>query len=114
MQETWVQSLGQENPLEEDLVTQCSILPAKILWTEEPGGLQSMRLQRIRYHWATNITLKHNSAEQTLFQALQVLYIQETKAELSLPLLPLNSARHLVFPVSVHQTFLHPFSQAST
>ena len=47
-QETWVQSLGQEDPLEEEMATHSSILAWKILSTEEPGGLQSMGLQRIR------------------------------------------------------------------
>ena len=42
MQETWVPSLGQEDPLEEDMATHSSILAWEIPWTEEPGGLQSM------------------------------------------------------------------------
>ena len=45
MQEAQVQSLGQDNPLEEEMATHSSILAWKILWTEEPGGLQSPRLQ---------------------------------------------------------------------
>ena len=45
MQETWVQSLGQEDPLEKGMATHSSILAWKILWTEEPGGLQSRGLQ---------------------------------------------------------------------
>ena len=47
MQETWVQSLGWEDPPEEDLATHSSILAWRIPWTEEPGGLQSMRSERI-------------------------------------------------------------------
>ena len=47
MQETWVQSLGQEDPLEEGMATHPSILAWRIPWTEEPGGPQSMRLQRV-------------------------------------------------------------------
>ena len=39
MQETWVQSLGWEDPLEKGMATHSSFLPWKILWTEEPGGL---------------------------------------------------------------------------
>ena len=39
MQETWVQSLGQKDPLEEGIATHYSILAWRILWTEEPGGL---------------------------------------------------------------------------
>ena len=44
MQETWVQSLGREDPLEEDMATSSSILAWRIPWTGEPGGLQSMGL----------------------------------------------------------------------
>ena len=43
-QETWIQSLGQEDPLEEEMATRSSILARKIPWTEQPGGLQSMGL----------------------------------------------------------------------
>ena len=41
MQKTWVQSLGQEDPLEKEMAIHSSILAWKIPWTEEPGGLQS-------------------------------------------------------------------------
>ena len=47
MQETWLRSLGQEDPLEKEMATQSSILAWKIPWTEEPGRLQSMRSQRV-------------------------------------------------------------------
>ena len=46
-QETWVRSLGQENPLEKGMVTHSSILAWRILWTEEPRRLQSTGSQRI-------------------------------------------------------------------
>ena len=46
MQETWVQSLGRENPLEKDMAAHSSTIAWKIPWTE-PGGLQSMGLQRV-------------------------------------------------------------------
>ena len=42
MRETWVRSLGWEDPLEEEMTTHSSILAWKVPWTEEPGGLQSM------------------------------------------------------------------------
>ena len=45
MQETWVQFLGQEDPLEKEMATHSSILAWEILWTEEPGWLQPMGLQ---------------------------------------------------------------------
>ena len=47
MRETQVQSLGWEYPLEEEMATHFSTLAWRILWTEEPGGLQSMGLQRV-------------------------------------------------------------------
>ena len=47
MQETWVHSLGQEDALEEEMATDSSILAWRIPWTEEPGGLQSMGVQRV-------------------------------------------------------------------
>ena len=49
MQETWVQSLGQEDPLEKEMATHSSILAWRIPWTEESGGLQSIESQRVRY-----------------------------------------------------------------
>ena len=48
IQETQVWSLGQEDPLEKKMATHSSILAGRILWTEEPGGLQSTGLQRVR------------------------------------------------------------------
>ena len=50
MQGTWVQSLGHEGPLEEEMATHSSILAWRIPWTEEPGGLQSMVLQRVGHY----------------------------------------------------------------
>ena len=47
VQGTWVQSLGWENPLEEGMATHYSILAWRISWTEEPGGLQSLGMQRV-------------------------------------------------------------------
>ena len=47
MQETWVQSLSQEDPLEKGMATHSSILACRIPWTEETDGLQSMGLQRV-------------------------------------------------------------------
>ena len=54
MWETCVQFLGWEDPLEEEMATHSSVLARKILWTEDPGGLQSMGLQRVRHDWETN------------------------------------------------------------
>ena len=49
LQETWVQSLGWEDLLEEELATQSCILAWKIPWTEEPGRLQSIGSQKVRH-----------------------------------------------------------------
>ena len=49
MQETWVQSLGQEDPLEKEMTPHSNTLAWRIPWTKEPGGLQFMGSQRVRY-----------------------------------------------------------------
>ena len=49
MQETWVPSLGQEDPLEKEMATHSSILSWRTPWKEEPGRLQSMGSQRVRH-----------------------------------------------------------------
>ena len=49
MQETWVGSLGQEDPLEKGIATHSNTLAWEIPWTEEPGGLHSMGSQRVRH-----------------------------------------------------------------
>ena len=62
MQETWVQSLGQEDPLEKEMETHSSIIAWKFLWTEEPGGLhpwgckESNTTEQLRAY-AHNLTL---------------------------------------------------------
>ena len=53
MQETWVPSLGQEDPLEEEIATHSSILAWELPWTEEPGRLQSIGSQRVRHDLTT-------------------------------------------------------------
>ena len=49
MQETWVRSLGGEDPLEKGMAAHSSILPGESPWTEEPGGLQSVGSHRVRH-----------------------------------------------------------------
>ena len=58
--ETWVPSLGWEDPPEEGMATLSSILAWRIPWTEEPGGLQSMVLQRVGHDWSTKHNSQHN------------------------------------------------------
>ena len=59
MQETWLRSLGWEDPLEKEMATYSSFLAWEIQWTEEPGGLQFMGLQRVGQDWATKHTAQH-------------------------------------------------------
>ena len=54
LQETQVQPLGQEDPLEKEMATHSSILAWRLPWTEEPGRLQSMGSQRVRHNWVNN------------------------------------------------------------
>ena len=54
IQETQVQPLGREDPLEKGMAAHASILAWRILWTEEPGGLQPRESQRVGHHRATN------------------------------------------------------------
>ena len=53
MHDTWIQSLGWEDPLEEGMTTHPSILAWEIPWTEEPGGLKSMGSQRVKHALVT-------------------------------------------------------------
>ena len=61
IQETWVQSLGQEALLEEEMATHSSILAWKIPWTEEPGRLHFMGSQSKELDMIKQLTLQHNN-----------------------------------------------------
>ena len=58
MQEMWVPSLGQEDPLEEDMTTHSSILAWEVPWPEEPGRLQTMGSQRAGHNLATEYAME--------------------------------------------------------
>ena len=57
MPETWIRSLGGEDPLEKEMATHCSTLAWKIPWTEKPGRLQFTGSQRVGHDWATSLSL---------------------------------------------------------
>ena len=59
MQETWVLSLGRENPLEKEMATGSSTIAWRIPWMEEPGGLQSTGSQRVEHDWTTSVSLRN-------------------------------------------------------
>ena len=67
VQETWVQSLGWEDPLEKEMATHSSTLAWKIPRTEEPGRLQSLGSQRVRHDWTNSLSfLKKTSMSSCL------------------------------------------------
>ena len=66
MRETRVQSLGQEDLLEKEMAIHLSFLAWKILWTEEPGRLQSTGSQRVRHNSATSLSLSGSPVVKTL------------------------------------------------
>ena len=72
MQETWVPSLGQEDPLEKGMATHFSILAWEIPWTEQPGGLQSMGLQRVGHDLMTK---KQQTMNSILFCQCTTIYL---------------------------------------
>ena len=65
MQDTQVRSLGQEDPLEKEMATHSSILAWEIPWTEEPGGLQFLGMQRVRHDLATKQQM-NNAGKKTV------------------------------------------------
>ena len=75
VQETWVWSLGWDDPLEKEMATHSSILAWKISWTEEPGELQSIGLQRVEHDWATNTYLLTWVYEDILIKLINYLWI---------------------------------------
>ena len=106
MWKTWVQSLGWEDPLKKGMGTHSSVLAWRILMAEEPGGLQSMRLQRVRHDWTTNTHthipgLKHAKSwlwlEPTVFQLWSHTSSQDlTKLRFLMSHLRKNSGRDKV------------------
>ena len=83
MQETQVQSLGQEDALEEGMATHPSILAWRSPWTEEPGGLQSMGSQRVGHDWVinahANLSFVHIYEQRECVGVILDLGVMETK-----------------------------------
>ena len=118
VQETWVWSLGWEDPLEKEMATHSSILAWKIPRTEEPGGLQSMGSQRVRRDWVTNT--KKRSLFTTGSISCNFFYIvQFSSVTQSCPTL-CNPMNHSTPGLPVHhqlpeftQTHVHRVSDAN-
>ena len=83
MQEAQFWFLGQEDPLEKEMATHSSILAWRILWTEEPGRLQSMGSQIVRHNCVTNFHFQSESSQYFIILRLEyikvynLLYIQK-------------------------------------
>ena len=78
-QETWVQSLSQEDPLKKEMATHSSVPAWKIPWTKETGRLQSIGLQRVRHYEATSLSFPllsgdHKNVRSTIFSLSYLLY----------------------------------------
>ena len=89
MQQTWVLSLSQEDPLEKEVATHCSIFAGVSPWTEKPSRLSSMGSQRVRDNWTTN-THTHihiypgaHVMKKTFDEMYWAKLLTETPAELS-------------------------------
>ena len=95
-QEMLVWSLGQEDPLEKEMASHISILAWKTPWTEEPGGLQSTGLQRVRHDWVT----KHN----TYIKCLEMTNLDSVlkSRDITLPT-KVQIVKALVFPVFMYR-----------
>ena len=78
MRETWVRSLGWEDPLEKEMATHSNILAWRIPWMEEPGGLQSMGSQRVGHDRATSLHFLFWS-NKSILKLTVVLYTQLCK-----------------------------------
>ena len=109
--ETWVWSLGCEDPLQEGMATSPIFLPGKLLWIEEPGKLQSMGLQRVGHDWVTKHTVYGNTTD------FCVLILKHTTVLYSLTGVNSYSVHSLGFSISCHpQTeiiLLLPFQSGS-
>ena len=79
MQETWVRSLGREDPLKNEMATHSSILAWRIPWTEEPGGLQSTGSQRVGHDWVTSLSLSERVSWSLSRDLKEVVYIWEER-----------------------------------
>ena len=73
-QEMLIRSLSWKDPLEEEMTTHSSILAWRIPWTVEPGGLQSIRLQKVRHDWTTENRQQCREDSLTEFRALGGLH----------------------------------------
>ena len=82
MQETWVQSLGQEDPLEKEMATHFSTLAWRIPWTEEPGRLYIV--QRVSKSWIQQLLTQHQSLEVCKSDFFQICCILQVRTKVKM------------------------------
>ena len=76
----WVRFLGQEDLLEKEMATHANILAWRIPWTEEPGGLESMATQRVRYDWGTKDSTQYREKQEPFeLKNMSLLYLFKWK-----------------------------------
>ena len=109
MQETWVWSLGQEDPLEKEMATHSSTLAWKIPWTEKPGRLQSMGSQRVGHDWATSLSFSDKpeenrlrSLETDLLIYKQLIYYRGSTADLWGVLIGYQYGKNWILPLTLY------------
>ena len=95
MLETWVRSLGQEDPLQKEMTTHSSTLAWKILWVEEPGGLQCMGLQRVGHNRVTTTQMG-----KLRFGEIKVLSMNEHLCFIQKS----REVTHFIFSISLWKT----------
>ena len=81
MQETWIQPLGQEDPLEKEMATLSCILAWIIPWTEEPGGLHYVGLQTLGHNWTINVHTQHFIYDSPYKHKKRAAYVLESRVK---------------------------------
>ena len=76
-QETWVQPLGQEDPLEEGMATHSNVLAWRIPWIEERFGLQFMGSQRVRHNWSDLACMHTHPSNYSIKKILHCVYVPQ-------------------------------------
>ena len=107
MQETWVRSLGREDPLEKEMAPHSSILAWKIPWTEEPGRLQSMGSQRVGHNWATSLSHLKGEASFGWPCSLLTRKVPLLLVSCPLPFYRIETEAHLVHSISFPSGMFH-------
>ena len=105
MRETWVWSLGREDPLEKEMVTHSSILARRIPWMEDPGGLQSTGLQSVGHDWATSLSLCSKGpleASKSSYLSHPIYPFVQFPSHS-----PIYSFTYLSYPSTIHWFILH-------